>query len=96
MDPARAAPGLAGLDRGGGGLRRLERHAWQMLGAPVDVSDAVFSLVHDADPTKKALFNLSGLSAGTTRTYSCRTPRASSRSSPARRPSPGRRPSPAR
>lgn len=44
--------------------------AWQALGAPVDVSDAVFSLVHDADPTKKALFNLSGLSAGTTRTYS--------------------------
>ncbi len=44
--------------------------AWQPLGAPVDVSDAVFSLVHDADPTRKALFNLSGLSAGTTRTYS--------------------------
>jgi hypothetical protein len=30
----------------------------------------VFSLVHDADPTKKALLNLSGLSTGTTRTYS--------------------------
>jgi hypothetical protein len=44
--------------------------AWQALGAPVDVSDAVFSLVHDADATKKALFNLSGLSAGTTRTHS--------------------------
>ena len=44
--------------------------AWQAFGAPVDVSDAVFSLVHDADPTKKALFDLSGLSAGTTRTYS--------------------------
>jgi hypothetical protein len=44
--------------------------AWQALGAPVDVSDSVFSLVNDADPTKKALFNLSGLSAATTRTYS--------------------------
>ena len=42
---------------------------WQQLGAQVEVSDAVFSLVHDADPTRKALFNLSGLSAGTTRTY---------------------------
>ena len=37
--------------------------AWQAFRAPVDVSVAVFSLVHDADPTKKALFNLSGLSA---------------------------------
>ncbi len=43
---------------------------WQALGAPVDVSDAVFSLVHDADPTRKALFSLSGLSTATTRTYS--------------------------
>ncbi len=43
---------------------------WQALGAPEDFSDADFSLVHDADPTKRALFNLSGLSAGTTRTYS--------------------------
>jgi hypothetical protein len=33
------------------------------------VSDAVFSLVNDADPTKRALFNLSGLSTGTTRTF---------------------------
>jgi hypothetical protein len=43
--------------------------AWQALGAPENVSDAVFSLVNDADPTKRALFNLSGLSAGTTRTF---------------------------
>jgi hypothetical protein len=70
--------------------------AWQALGAPVDVSDAIFSLVNDADPTKKALFDLSGLSAATTRTSACPTPRASSRSSPGRRPSPVRRPFPAR
>jgi hypothetical protein len=43
--------------------------AWQALGAPENVSDAVFSLVSDSDPTKKALFNLSGLSTGTTRTF---------------------------
>jgi hypothetical protein len=42
---------------------------WQALGAPENVSDAVFSLVSDSDPTKKALFNLSGLSTGTTRTF---------------------------
>ncbi len=43
--------------------------AWQALGAPENVSDAVFSLVNDADPTKRALFNLSGLSSGATRTF---------------------------
>jgi methyl coenzyme M reductase beta subunit len=40
-----------------------------LVGEPVDVSDAVFSLVNDADPTKKALFSLSGISTGTTRTF---------------------------
>jgi hypothetical protein len=43
--------------------------AWQVLGAPENVSDAVFSLVNDADLTKRALFNLSGLSTGATRTF---------------------------
>ena len=43
--------------------------AWDIVGEPVDVSDAVFSLVNDADPTKKALFSLSGISTGTTRTF---------------------------
>jgi hypothetical protein len=43
--------------------------AWQALGAPENVSDAVFSLASDSDPTKRALFNLSGLSTGTTRTF---------------------------
>ena len=43
--------------------------AWDLIGEPVDVSDAVFSLVNDADPTKKALFSLSGISTGTTRTF---------------------------
>ncbi len=36
---------------------------------PQDVSDAIFSLVSDADPTKKALFSLSGITTGTTRTF---------------------------
>jgi hypothetical protein len=43
--------------------------AWDLVGEPIDVSDAVFSLVNDADPTKKALFSLSGITAGTTRTF---------------------------
>jgi hypothetical protein len=44
--------------------------AWDTVGVPQDVSDAIFSLVNDADPTKKALFSLSGITTGTTRTYS--------------------------
>lgn len=43
--------------------------AWDIVGEPVDVSDAIFSLVNDADPTKKALFSLSGIATGTTRTF---------------------------
>jgi len=43
--------------------------AWEVVGEPRDVSDAVFSLVNDADPTKKALFSLSGISTGTTRSF---------------------------
>jgi len=42
---------------------------WDLVGEPVDVSDAIFSLVNDADPTRKALFSLSGISTGTTRTF---------------------------
>ncbi len=43
--------------------------AWDPVGVPQDVSDSIFSLVNDADPTKKALFSLSGISTGTTRTF---------------------------
>ena len=43
--------------------------AWEPVGVPEDVSDAIFSLVNDADPTKKALFSLSGITTGTTRTF---------------------------
>ncbi|MDT8857791.1 DUF2793 domain-containing protein [Paracoccaceae bacterium Fryx2] len=42
---------------------------WDLVGEPVDVSDAIFSLVNDVDPTKKALFSLSGITTGTTRTF---------------------------
>jgi len=43
--------------------------AWEVVGEPRDVSDAVFSLVNDADPTKKATFSLAGINAGTTRSF---------------------------
>ena len=43
--------------------------AWEVVGEPSDISDAVFSLVNDADPTKKAVFSLSGISTATTRSY---------------------------
>jgi hypothetical protein len=43
--------------------------AWEPVGVPQDVSDAIFSLVNDTDPTKKALFSLSGITTGTTRTF---------------------------
>src|SRR5690606_38175521 len=42
---------------------------WEVAGEPSDISDAVFSLINDADPTKKAVFSLSGISTGTTRSY---------------------------
>ncbi len=42
--------------------------AWQSVGVPQDVSDAIFGLVNDVDPTKRALFSLSGISTATTRT----------------------------
>ena len=43
--------------------------AWETVGQPVDVSDAIFSLVNNADPTKRALFSLSGITTATTRTF---------------------------
>lgn len=43
--------------------------AWEPVGVPQDVSDAIFSRVSDADPTKKVLFSLSGITTGTTRTF---------------------------
>ncbi|MGY6634936.1 MAG: DUF2793 domain-containing protein [Alkalilacustris sp.] len=43
--------------------------SWASVGEPRDVSDAVFSLVTDADPTTKAVVSLAGISTGQTRTY---------------------------
>ena len=43
--------------------------AWKSVGVPQDVSDAIFSLVNDVDPTKRALFSLSAIGTATTRTF---------------------------
>ena len=43
--------------------------AWDPVGVPQDVSDAIFSLVSAVDPTKRALFSLSGISTGNTRSF---------------------------
>ena len=42
---------------------------WKLIGVPQDISDAIFSLVNDADPSKRALFSLSGITTATTRTF---------------------------
>ena len=42
---------------------------WKLVGVPQDVSDAIFSLVNDTDPTKRAVFSLSGITTTTTRTF---------------------------
>lgn len=48
--------------------------AWVMVGGSggsgsVSFSDAAFEVYDDVDPTKKAMFSLSGISAATTRTF---------------------------
>ena len=43
--------------------------AWSAAGLPAFFSDAVFQLAHDADPTRRAIFDLAAIAAGATRTF---------------------------
>ena len=43
--------------------------AWTAAGLPAFFSDAVFQLAHDADPTRRAIFDLAAIAAGATRTF---------------------------
>jgi flagellin-like hook-associated protein FlgL len=43
--------------------------AWVSAGLPAFFSDAVFELAHDADPTRRAIFDLAAIAAGITRTF---------------------------
>ena len=44
--------------------------AWIAAGGlPAFFSDAVFELAHDADPTRRAVFDLAAIAAGATRTF---------------------------
>ncbi|MFN4098863.1 MAG: DUF2793 domain-containing protein [Pararhodobacter sp.] len=44
--------------------------SWDPVGGASQLSDAAFILVNDADPTKLAMFSLSGISTGASRTFS--------------------------
>ena len=43
--------------------------AWNAAGLPAFFSDAVFQLAHDADPTRRAVFDLAAIAAGATRSF---------------------------
>ena len=43
--------------------------AWTAAGLPAFFSDAVFELAHDADPTRRAVFDLAAIAAGATRSF---------------------------
>ena len=43
--------------------------AWTAVGLPAFFSDAVFQLAHDADPTRRAVFDLAAIAAGVVRSF---------------------------
>jgi hypothetical protein len=43
--------------------------AWSAAGLPAFFSDAVFRLAHDADPTRRAVFDIAAIAAGATRSF---------------------------
>ena len=69
LDAAGAALVLAGLGRRRGDLPWLGRAAWTAAGLPAFFTDAVFQPAHEADPTRRAIFDLAAIAAGTTRTF---------------------------
>jgi hypothetical protein len=43
--------------------------AWTAAGLPAFFSDAIFELAHDADPTRRAVFELAAIATGATRSF---------------------------
>ena len=64
LDAAGAAPGLAGLGRRRGDLPRLERQRLERSALPAVLLRRGVQLAHDADPTRRAMFDLAAIAAG--------------------------------
>ena len=67
LDAAGAAAGLAAWVVDEASFLAWNGSAWVAAGLPAFFSDAVFELAHDADPTRRAVFDLAAIAAGVIR-----------------------------